>query len=261
MHTEIWAHRGASRKYIENTISAFQQAIDDGAEGIELDVQRTYDGQLVVYHDENLKRLTGVNKFVWEMNWSELKGLDLHALNDEDTSIPLLEEVLALLKPTNLTLNIELKNSYFFYPEMEEEVLKMVKDYSMLDQVLFSSFNHESMQKMSQLAGSAYCALLTSDIQVEPWDYAKKVGVGAIHPMINSFQQKDYIKQAHAHGLKVNAWTADEEVHIYAGFLLGVDAIMTNEPDKAVQLREQFQADGGQKAIEMVQTFQRINIE
>lgn len=261
MHTEIWAHRGASKKYIENTISAFQQALDDGAEGVELDVQRTADGQLIVYHDENLKRLTGVNKYVWEMNWSDLKSLPLHALNEDDTNIPLLEEVLALLKPTNLTINIELKNSQYFYPGMEAEILSLVKKYDMLNQVLFSSFNHESIKLMSELVGSEYCAILTSDIQVEPWTYAKKIGVKAIHPMINSFQQKDYVKNCHQEGLKVHAWTADEDAHIYAGLLLGVDAIITNEPEKAVQLREQFMTDGGQKAMELVQASQRITFK
>lgn len=261
MATEIWAHRGSSRKYVENTISAFQQAIDDGSDGIELDVQRTKDGQLVVFHDENLKRLTGVNQFVWELNWSEVKQLKLHALNEDDLHIPLLEEVLSLVKPTSLTLNIELKNSLFFYPGLEAEVLKMVNNFEMLPQVIFSSFNHASVQLMSQLAGPEYCALLTSDIQVEPWAYAKKVGVRSLHPMVNSFQQVNYVKECHEHGLKVNVWTADKEAHIYAGLLLGVDAIMTNEPEKAVQLREQFLTDKGQKAREIVQAYGQFNLK
>lgn len=252
VETAIWAHRGSSTKYIENTMQAFEQAIIDQADGIELDVQRTKDGELVVYHDERLKRLTGVDKFLWQLTWPEIQALDLHSLNDE-AKIPLLKDVLELMQDTNLIVNIELKNSLHFYPGMEAEVVDLVREMGMLDQVLFSSFNHESMQQMAQLVGADYCAILTSDVQFNPWAYAREVGVGVLHPMVNSLQQAGYVEESHRQGFKVNVWTADEEVHIYAAFLLGVDAIMTNEPEKAVQLREQFQADGGQKALEMIQ--------
>lgn len=261
MQTEIWAHRGASKKYIENTMSAFQQAYDDGADGIELDVQRTRDGKLVVYHDENLKRLTGLNTFIWEIDWQEMKSLELHALNEDDTNIPLLKDVLDFVKQTDMTLNIELKNSLYFYPGLEEDVLALVKELGMLEQVLFSSFNHESMKKMSKLAGVEKCAILTSDILVEPGTYAKRVGVEAIHPMINAFQQNNFVGNCKEHGLAVNVWTADEDAHIYAALLFAVDAIITNEPEKAVQLREQFLSDGGTKAVDVVRAYGRFNIE
>lgn len=250
--TAIWAHRGASHKYIENTIPAFKQAIADQADGVELDVQRTKDGKLVVFHDENLKRLTGLDQFLWQITWEELRDLDLHSLNGE-ANVPLLKEVLALMKETDLRVNIELKNSLCFYPGMEAEVLALVQEMDMIDQVLFSSFNHESMHLMSKLAGPETCALLTSDIHHEPWQYAQKVGVKAIHPMVNSLQQTNYVEECHCHGLKVNVWTADEEAYINAALLSGVDAIMTNKPEKAVQLRKQFQADNGKEAMEMIQ--------
>lgn len=252
VQTAIWAHRGSSTKYIENTIQAFEQAIADKADGIELDVQRTKDGQLVVYHDEQLKRLTGVDRFLWQLTWAEIQALDLHALNGE-AKIPLLKDVLELMKATNLIVNIELKNSLNFYPGMEAEVVDLVREMDMMDQVLFSSFNHESMHQMVQLVGSNHCAILTSDIHFNPWSYAREVGVDVLHPMVNSLQQPNFVEESHRQGFKVNVWTADEEVHIYAALLLGVDAIMTNEPEKAVQLRKQFQADGGQVALETIQ--------
>ena len=250
--TAIWAHRGSSTKYIENTMQAFEAAIVDHADGIELDVQRTKDGQLVVYHDERLKRLTGVDQFLWQLTWAELEELDLHSLND-DAKIPLLKDVLERMKATDLIVNIELKNSLNFYPGMEEEVIHLVREMGMLDQVIFSSFNHESIQRMAQLVGPDRCAILTTDIHFNPWAYACEVGVSVLHPMVNSLQQAGYVEESHRQGFKVNVWTADEEVHIYAALLLGVDAIMTNEPKKAVQLREQFLADGGQKALETIQ--------
>lgn len=261
MHTKIWAHRGSSHQYIENTLEAFKQAIRDEADGIELDVQRTKDGKLVVIHDENLKRLTGETGFVWEKTWEDIQKLTLipnkivsASKQPLDTAIPSLESVLELLLDTDLILNIELKNSIHFYKGMEEEVWKCLKKYELEEQVLFSSFNHQSMHLLSSLAGAERCAILTSDIQYEPWYYAETVGVKAIHPALNSLQQKDLVKKCHAEGLKVNVWTADEEAHIYAGLLLGVDAIITNVPEKAIALRKQIQADGGAKALQSVQS-------
>ena len=260
MQTKIWAHRGASYKYIENSLAAFEQAVEDRADGVELDVQRTLDGELIVFHDENFKRLTGVNKFVWELTWEEIQALTLssknaqvHSLEASSTKIPRLEEVLFLLRETDLDINIELKNSIYFYPGMEKEVVECVRNVALEEQVYYSSFNHESVHQLSKLVGSKFCGLLTSDIQFGPWHYLNQVGADAYHPMVNSLQQKDLVKTCHEKSLKVHVWTADKEEYINAGLLLGVDAIITNEPEKAVKIRQQFIDDGGKKAMESVQ--------
>lgn len=261
LETKIWAHRGSSHKYIENSLAAFEQAIEDQADGIELDVQRTKDGKLVVVHDENLKRLTGVDRFVWEMTWDEMKNLSLSSKVASSTSseasntkIPCLQEVLLLLRETDLVINIELKNSLHFYPGMEEEVIQAVKDNGVETQVYYSSFNHQSVNRLSLLVGAEYCGLLSWDIIFEPWDYLKAVGADAFHPMINSLQLTDLVVNCQERGIKVHTWTADQEAHIYAALLFGVDAIITNKPEKAVALRKQFIEDGGRKAMEAVKT-------
>ena len=252
MQTQIWAHRGSSHEFIENSILAFQQAIDVGADGVELDVQRTNDGKLVVYHDEKLKRLTGNDHFLWELTWDELQELTLSTTKEK---IPSLEDVLLLFKTTNLTINIELKNNIYFYSGMEAEVLQLVKKLGLEDQVLYSSFNHGSMKRMVELAGARKCAILTSDVLVEPWDYVQKTGAKAFHPMINHLQQKHLVQNCRENGLKVHVWTPDEAPYIYASLLLDVDAIITNEPKKALALRQQFLSDGGAKAVEVVRAF------
>ncbi len=259
MNTKIWAHRGSSHKYIENTLAAFEQAIEDQADGIELDVQRTKDGKLIVYHDENLKRLTGHDANVWEMTWEEIKTLSLSSKNKtlnsseaSNTRIPCLDEVLLLMADAGLVINIELKNSIYFYPGMEEEVVECVKNNGVEDHVIFSSFNHESVRKLSQLVGADKVGLLTSDIQFEPWNYLTHLGAKAFHPMLNSLQQKELMANMRANEIDVHVWTVDEEVHIYAALLLGVDAIITNKPDRAIALRKKFIEDGGAEAQEMV---------
>ena len=230
-------------------MAAFRQAITDGADGIELDVQQTKDGKLIVFHDEKLSRLTHSDKCIWDTTWAELERL---TLGDTSEKIPSLKEVLKLFKPTDLTINIELKNNLFLYHGMEKDIFKMVADFNMQDQVLYSSFNHESVTKMVDLAGGESCAILTSDIHVEPWKYIEQLGVKSYHPMINSLQQKNLIQNIRANDLKVNVWTADHPAHIYAALLLEVDAIITNEPKRAVELREQFQSDGGHQAVRAV---------
>ena len=259
MISEIWAHQGSSHVFVENTLAAFKQAVEEGVDGIEFDVQRTADGELVVIHDEHLMRLTGDQRFVWEVTWAELQELTLETemvkpekLDYFHAKIPKLDDVLALMKESEVTVNIELKNSVYFYPGMEEEIVACVNKWELQERVVYSSFNHLSMKKMVTLVGAENCAILTLDIQDEPWDYAKQVGVSAYHPMIASMQHLNLVEKCHQAGLNVRTWTADADVHIYAALLLGVDAVMTNETAKALKLREQFQEDGGNKALEYV---------
>lgn len=259
MQTAIWAHRGASRDYIENTLAAFAYAIEAGADGVELDVQRTADGVLVVIHDEHLKRLTGEDKYLWQVDYADLEKMTLKAKTAQKirhdsfhTKVPTLKEVLQLFKETDLTVNIELKNSIYLYPRMEQEIVDLVNEFAMQEQVIYSSFNHASMKLMSSMVGPEYCGILSSDIHFAPWKYTKEVEVKAYHPMINSMQQPGIIKNCQDEGLKVHVWTADDDAHIYAAFLLGVDALITNLPAKAIELRKQMTEDGGRIALEAV---------
>lgn len=261
MISEIWAHQGSSHVYIENTLAAFKQAIEEGVDGIEFDVQRTADGELVVIHDEQLTRLAEDPRFIWEITWPELQELTLEsAVVEVDESdyfhakVPKLDDVLELIQASDVQINVELKNSVYFYPGMEEEIVACVKKWAMQDRVVYSSFNHLSMKKMVALVGAADCAILTLDIQDAPWDYARQVGVTAYHPMMASLQHPQLVEKCHQAGLKVRIWTTDADWHIYVALLLGVDALITNETARALELRAQFLKDGGQKALEVVQT-------
>lgn len=259
MISEVWAHRGSSHVYVENTLASFKQAIDEGVDRIEFDVQRTADGELIVIHDEHLMRLTGENRFVWGLTWSELQELTLETEvvqpNKFDyfhAKVPKLDDVLKIIQASPIPVNIELKNSVYFYPGMEEEIIACVNKWGMQNRVIYSSFNHLSMKKMVSLVGAENCAIVTMDIQNQPCEYTKQVGVSAYHPMISSLQHLNLVKKCHEAELKIRPWTADADVHIYAALLLGVDAVITNETTKALELRKQFQADGGEKALEIV---------
>lgn len=129
MKTKVWAHRGASAYAPENTLEAFKLAIEQHADGVELDVQLTKDGKLAVIHDETIDRTCNGTGYVKNFTMAELKQFSCNKTHPEYSSavIPELKEVLKLLKPTNLTVNIELKTGIYRYKGIEEKVLRLVE--------------------------------------------------------------------------------------------------------------------------------------
>ncbi len=233
--TEIWAHRGASAYAPENTMPAFELAIRMGADGVELDVQRSADGHLVVIHDETINRTSNGAGKVVDLTLEELRRCDFNNgfVGRRNVKIPTLREALELFRPTNVTVNVELKNTVELYPGMEHEALRAVRDAGLLDQVVFSSFNHYSLANLRGLIGPEHLALLLTDALYDPWRYAKSFGAGAINPDHSALQLPGYVWYAHEVGIKVNTWTVNKpEVARWAAGL-GVDAIITNLPDQA----------------------------
>ena len=116
--TEIYAHRGFSGKYPENTLMAFQKAAEVGAEGIELDVHTTKDGEVVVMHDENTIRTTGTDALIKDLTLEEFKALDAGYIKNGEFGFvapPTLREVFELLKETGMKCNIEFKTGVYEY--------------------------------------------------------------------------------------------------------------------------------------------------
>ena len=243
MKTEIWAHRGASLVAPENTMKAFARAISQGADGIELDVMRSKDQAIVVTHDESCQRVTGKPGMVQQMTLSQLRQLDFAAYHEDQEKqlIPLLDDVLDLLKPTNLKLNIELKNSLYFDPGLELAVIDRVLAHQMQTRVILSSFNHYSMRSAARIAAEKApdisCAILYTCELVDVWDYANKLGMQAVHPLYAGLQIPGIVEACHQAGLKVHAWTINPEEHIAMALKTGVDAIITDVPDKALNVR------------------------
>lgn len=213
---------------------AFELAIEMGADGIELDVQRTADGQVVVIHDESIGRVSnGVGKVV-DLTYPELRQVDFSNgfAGRRNTRIPLLREVLELCQSTGVTVNVELKNTVELYPGLENDVLEVVEDAGMRDQVLFSSFNHFSLANLRGRVAPEQLALIYSDGLYNPWCYAQVFGAGAIHPHQVALQQPNFMWLAHEAGIKVNVWTVNSDEDAIALSALGVDAIITNFPDR-----------------------------
>lgn len=241
MKSLIYAHRGASGETPENTMAAFRLAVEQGAEGIELDVQMSADGELVVIHDETLDRTTTGHGPVHRHSAKELKRLTaangMPAYPQE--AIPFLAEVLELLQPTKLELNIELKNSIIPYTGMEERIIRLVREYAMEQRVVFSSFNHYSVSCLTRLAPDIECGILYDAMLFEPWKYAQTVGARALHPQFYSVDAH-IIAGAHQSGMAVRPYTVNDEALTRRLIELGTDAIITNYPARMKALREQF---------------------
>lgn len=228
-----YAHRGFSSKYPENTMVAFEKAIEEGAHGIEFDVQMTKDGQVVIIHDETIDRTSdGVGK-VKDFTYEELLKFDF-ARNFQGQSqpqrLPLLSEYLELVKDTDIISNIELKTSIYEYEGIEEQVYGLVAQYKLKDRVIISSFNHESVMRMKAIDEGICCGFLTDSWLINPGKYTREQGVECFHPFANSLT-KEKVQQIQSQGIKVNVWFGKEPFDYGSLVAMGVDGIISNDPD------------------------------
>lgn len=224
-------------------MESFRLAVAQGAEGIELDVQRTADGVLVVCHDERVTRTSNGKGRIEKQTYDELAALDFSYLNPElgRVVIPTLDEVLDLVRATGVTLNIELKNSVVRYKGMEADVVAAVRNAGVEDQVLYSSFNHRSVRKLADKGLST--GVLFGEVLADPEIYAKSLGAVALHPGVSVVRlDKRLVERAHQAGLRVHVWTVDQPKQLDRMFALDVDAVMTNRPARALARRTEFGA-------------------
>lgn len=238
MKTRIFGHRGAAGYMPENTLEAFDLASRMGAAGVELDVQVCRTGELVVAHDESVDRVSDGSGMIRSLSLRELKSLVFNRTHPEvkNARMPLLSEVFQLLRPTGLWINIELKNSIFDYPMLEEKVLKAVAMDFDPSRIIYSSFNHYSMLRMKKLDPSAVCGLLYEAVLVRPWEYAKQLGMDAIHPHYSEVVLPGgECTAAHDAGLQVNTWTVNTPEAMDAVLREGADILITNYPDQALK--------------------------
>lgn len=238
-HSLIFGHRGASGYAPENTLEAFRLAMDMGADGFELDVHMSRDGELVVIHDESVDRTTDGHGFVRDLTLAQLKALD--ASNHMDAyrgaKIPTLAEVYDLIRDTHHIVNVEIKTDECFYPGMEEACLALAKEKGVEDRILYSSFNHHTLLKMRQLKPDVKLGMLFGDIMLRPWEYAKQLDVEYLHPMKMNIYVPGFVEGTLGAGYGINMWTIDDEPTMLECLKCGA-GIITNLPDVAVALRE-----------------------
>lgn len=237
----IWAHRGCSQIYPENTLLSFSKAAEiHGLTGIELDIQLTRDGEMVVFHDENIDRTTNGNGKLCSYSLSELKKMKIYSINGSYERIPTINEVFDLLQENmkkGLKLNIELKNNNIPYEGMEYKIIDLVSKRGLENGVIYSSFNALSIEKIKEINPKAEMGIL--DVKVSDCLYKLKGGCGAdsLHPYWGGIDLPlDRIKN-----YKVRAWFAG---HLYpekpTGTKLdlsalekqGITDVFLNEPER-----------------------------
>ncbi len=204
---KIWAHRGCSLRHPENTLTAFKKAaglFEKGLEGIELDVQLSGDGEIVVIHDERVDRTTDGFGFVRDLTFKELKTMHIHTGEKEPEYIPSLDEVLDILEnelKLGLKLNIELKNNVYIYEGLEKKLTDLITKRDLEKNIVFSSFNARSLSMIRDILPDADTGIL--DTRVSDCLYKLRGGCGAdaLHPYwqgmdFSAEELKDYTVRA-----------------------------------------------------------------
>lgn len=235
----IFAHRGYSGKYPENTMLAFEGALKLSVNGIELDVHKTKDGKLAAIHDESIDRTFLGNGLVKDYDLRDLKKLenrDEKFRENIDSIIGTLEEVILLVSfKDDFVLNIELKTDVIHYNGIEEDVLEMLDSYDMIENTIISSFNHESLKICKKINKNIKTAVLYSEPIEDIVNYAKELEVYAIHPDYK-LVDKSLIKKCHENNILVNAYTVNEKEDIERLIEEGIDGIITDYPNIALEI-------------------------
>jgi glycerophosphoryl diester phosphodiesterase len=247
----IVAHRGASSTFPENTLSAFDGAVDARADMIELDVRCTLDNALVVRHDSHLSLAGGGSANVHELTLDDIRRSDAGQGHDERSRIPTFDEVLPLLHG-RIALDIEIKNipgdpGYDGGREQAAgQVVKLLDQYGFDGPVLITSFNPEAIARVRDLApGLATGFLSPRDADLgSTLRMAREHGHGFVLPQADAVEGggEDFARACHDAGVLVGTWTVDEPGRIRRLYAMGVDAVATNDPGGAVRVRDEARA-------------------
>ncbi len=232
----IFGHRGARGYAPENTMASFQMALDMGVDGIELDVQMTKDGRVVVCHDHSIDRTSNGTGWIIEHTRDELRELDFGSWFSPKFAgekIPTLREVLQWAFPTRLIINIEIKNGPVIYENIEEKVSALIRECRMVDRVIVSSFYHPSLVRMKQLDPLLKTGLLYASRPTDPWLQLRVTDSDNLHPMWH-YLDAGWVSGTRPHGASIYTWTVNEMREWEHIKQLGVDGIITDYPDRFV---------------------------
>ncbi|MCT4509771.1 MAG: glycerophosphodiester phosphodiesterase [Tepidibacter sp.] len=235
-----FAHRGFSGKYPENTMLAFEKAIEIGADGVELDVQLTKDEQVVIIHDETVNRTTGGEGRVQDYTYEELSKLDASYIYTGKygiNKIPTLREYCEFVKDKDIVTNIELKTGIFEYLGIEEKVWDLIKEYKLEEKVIISSFNHFSILRMKKIAPNLKYGLLSETWLIDAGKYTHNMGVQCYHPLFRNLTN-EVVKEIKQYGIEINTYTVNTEEDVRNLINKGIDIVIGNFPDMVNKVRQ-----------------------
>lgn len=247
--THIFAHRGASGEAPENTLTAFERAVEAGADGVECDVHLSRDGVPVVIHDDTVDRTTDGRGPVQHHTLAALRALDAGAWFGDGrfrgARVPTLAEVLHLLVPTGLALNVELKTEGHLYPGLVDTVAELLRRSGMAARSVVSSFSLDTLRELRvvapELAGAA--VLHRRADTAAALARAGAEGLRALH-VPGATCSPELVAACRAAGLAVCAWTVNAPAEATRLFALGVDAVVTDQPARLLALRAEHRGSG-----------------
>ncbi len=254
------AAMGFSGLYPENTLIAFQKALEAGANGLEVDAHLTKDNVVVLSHDEIIDRTTDGQGRISDYTYKELCTFNAaHQFMRIDSTasvsqlfvskprseeqaapfgfqaIPRLEELIELVKDLDVFIIVELKGTAKSYPGMGQLVAEIIVDHGMETKSSISSFDHHYIHELSiKNPTVAFAAVTTVDELNEPGAYLTQVNARQIHPYYSAVTPA-MVKSCHDHGIEVIVWSigeTDQEEGIAAMMALGVDGVMTHFPNR-----------------------------
>jgi glycerophosphoryl diester phosphodiesterase len=239
----IFAHRGASAHAPENTLAAFGLALEQHADGIELDVKLTADGHVVVIHDASVDRTTGAHGPVKDLSLADLRVLSAGGFYSEKfqgEKIPTLEEVFEVVGKRTL-INVELTNYTTPRDHLVESVCMLVKKFGLQNHVIFSSFFAMNLSKTRSYLPEVPRGLLAFSGFLGAWARSFGFAFGnyqALHPNVKDTTHQQ-VQRVHRLRRRIHVWTVNSADDMHQLFGWGADAIFTDDPQLAVQIREE----------------------
>lgn len=243
---KVFAHRGASGDYPENTMLAFSKALSIGVDGIELDVHKSKDGQLVVIHDEDIQRTFKGMVLIKDSTLEEIKNFKCRKfefIENEDCKIPTLREVFELIKNENIILNVEAKTDLIHY-DLEQDLLDLIKEYGVEDKIFISSFNHQCLNILQNLDNRfKYGALYEYKKDYAPEtnvvEHAKKLNVYSIN-ISQQLVSKEIVDLAHKNNIKVFVYTINKPNSMRKMIGFNVDGVFSDYPDLMNEILKEY---------------------
>ncbi|KEH91555.1 glycerophosphodiester phosphodiesterase [Clostridium botulinum] len=237
-----FAHRGFSGKYPENTLLAFEKAIELGVDGIELDVHLSKDNEMVIIHDENVSRTTNGEGYIKDLTYEEISKLDASYIYTGQygfNKIPTLREYFELVKDKDVITNIELKTNIFEYPGIEQKVWELIQEYHLESKVIISSFNHFSVMRMRKIAPMLEYGLLSETWIIDAGNYVNSLGIKYYHPIFRNLTD-EVVKEIHQHGIKINTYTVNTEEDIKDMISKDINIVISNFPDLVNEIMKTY---------------------
>jgi glycerophosphoryl diester phosphodiesterase len=246
----VLAHRGASVVAPENTLAAFRSAVEQGADFVELDVQESADGEVLVIHDSDLMKVGNSPMKIWEHTAAELRTVDIGSRVGPQFSgerVPTLAEALAVCKG-KARVDVELK-SYGHDQKLQERVAEIVEAAGMANDCIYMSLDHTMIGRMKRLRPSWRCGVLAAKARGD---------LTSLHADFLAVEARmatgRFVRQAHRAGQDVYVWTTNDPAWMLAAMSRGADGLITDKPDLARQVvaRRAAMSDGQRVALALL---------